>query len=72
MNKKKLSEHDICTKFITLALVRAGWDISTQILEELNLTNGRIIARGKMHTRGKNKRADYAVLQAECPTDGIV
>ncbi|MEM9219399.1 MAG: DEAD/DEAH box helicase family protein [Cyanobacteria bacterium P01_F01_bin.150] len=62
MNKKKLSERDICTKFITPALARAGWDITTQILEELNLTNGRIIVRGKMHTRGKNKRADYVLF----------
>lgn len=26
MNKKTLSERDICTKFITPALEKAGWD----------------------------------------------
>jgi type I site-specific restriction endonuclease len=29
--KKQLSERDICTKFITPALVAAGWNIDTQI-----------------------------------------
>lgn len=62
MDKKKLSERDICTKFITPALERAGWDIAIQIREEYTLTNGRIIVRGKLHTRGKNKRADYVLF----------
>ena len=35
MNKKDLSERDICTKFITPALVRAGWDLHGQVREEL-------------------------------------
>lgn len=38
MNKKKLTERDICTKFITPALETAGWDIATQIREEFPLT----------------------------------
>ena len=29
INKKSLSERDICTKFITPALVKAGWDLRT-------------------------------------------
>ena len=62
MNKKKLSERDICTKFITPAIEQAGWDIATQIREEFPLTNGRIIVRGKMHTRAVNKRADYILF----------
>ncbi len=62
MKKKQFSERDICTKFITPALERAGWDIGTQIREEFSLTNGRIIVRGKMHTRAKNKRADYVLF----------
>lgn len=62
MNKKQLSERDICTKFITPALEKAGWDIMTQIREEFTLTNGRIIVRGKLHTRGKKKRADYVLF----------
>jgi type I restriction enzyme R subunit len=62
MSKKQFSERDICTKFITPALEKAGWDINTQIREELNITNGRIIVRGKMHSRAKNKRADYVLF----------
>src|SRR5690606_6706070 len=62
MNKKTLSERDICTKFITPALEQAGWDIATQVREEFSLTKGRIIVRGKLHTRAKHKRADHALF----------
>ncbi|ABP34350.1 EcoAI/FtnUII family type I restriction enzme subunit R [Polynucleobacter asymbioticus] len=61
MSKKSLSERDICTKFITPAILGAGWDLHTQIREELSFTKGRIIVRGKLHTRGKQKRADYVL-----------
>src|SRR5271167_3905094 len=59
MDKKLLSERDICTKFITPAVKRAGWDELAQIREEVGFTKGRIIVRGKLVTRGKAKRADY-------------
>lgn len=62
MNNKQLSERDICTKFITPALEKAGWDIATQIREEFPITKGRIIVRGKLHTRAQNKRADYVLF----------
>lgn len=62
MNKKSLSERDICTKFITPALEAAGWDVATQIREEFRLTKGRIIVRGKLHTRAQHKRADYVLF----------
>ena len=55
----KLSERDICTKFITPAILRAGWDLHTQIREEVTFTKGRIIVRGKIHARGETKRADH-------------
>ncbi|MCF7912477.1 MAG: hypothetical protein K9M99_08120 [Candidatus Cloacimonetes bacterium] len=58
---RELSERDICTKYITPELVGAGWDIHTQIREEVNLMNGRIIVRGKTVLRGKSKRADYVL-----------
>jgi type I restriction enzyme M protein len=45
VNKKQLSERDICTQFITPALEQAGWDTSTQIREEFPLTKGRIVVR---------------------------
>ena len=45
MEKKSLSERDICTKFITPALRKAGWDEMAQIREEVIFTKGRIIVR---------------------------
>ena len=59
LDKKLLSERDICTKFITPAVKRAGWDELTQLREEVSFTKGRIIVRGRLVTRGKAKRADY-------------
>jgi type I restriction enzyme, R subunit len=61
MDKRALSERDICTKFITPAIKRAGWDEMLQIREEVGFTKGRIIVRGKLVTRGKAKRADYVL-----------
>ena len=59
MNKKNLSERDICTKFITPAIEKSGWDKLTQLLEEVSFTDGKIYVRGKMTARGARKRADY-------------
>ncbi|WP_019896668.1 EcoAI/FtnUII family type I restriction enzme subunit R [Methylotenera mobilis] len=59
MDNKKYSERDICSKFITPAITSAGWDLHSQIREEVSFTKGRIIVRGKMHARGEQKRADY-------------
>lgn len=65
MNKKDLSERDICTKFITPALVHAAWE-QHQFREEVKLTKGRVMVRGKIAYRvtkrdspGGPKRADY-------------
>lgn len=59
MDKKQLTERDICTKFINPALDKAGWDHQTQVCEEFPVSNGRIIVRGSIHTRAR--RADYAL-----------
>ena len=56
-----MSERDICTKFITPALRKVGWDEMLQIGEEVSFTKGRIIVRGKLVSRGQAKRADYAL-----------
>jgi type I restriction enzyme, R subunit len=61
VEKQTLSERDICTKFITPALRKAGWDEMLQIREEVSFTKGRIIVRGKLVSRGKGKRADYVL-----------
>ena len=58
MDKKKLSERDICTKYVLPALERAGWDLQTQVREEVSFTAGRVIVKGKTVARGQAKRAD--------------
>ncbi len=59
IDKKALSERDICTKYITPAITKAGWNLETDIREEVPFTDGRVHTRGRHHTRGKQKRADY-------------
>jgi type I restriction enzyme R subunit len=59
LNKKSLSEADICTKFITPAVLGTGWDLKNQIRQEVYFTNGRIIIKGDRIERGDKKRADY-------------
>ncbi len=58
-SKKDLSERDICTKYINPALEKAGWNMLTQIREEVSFTDGRIYVKGNLTSRGKRKRADY-------------
>lgn len=59
MNKRQLSERDICTKFITPAIVQAGWVIQSQVRAEVSLTKGRVLSSAARRYRGKAKRADY-------------
>lgn len=67
MDKYQLSERDICTKFITPAIVQAGW-LQHQFREEVPLTDGRVMVRGNLAARIKNpevkggpKRADFVL-----------
>lgn len=62
--KKKLSERDICTQYINPALQRSGWNFATQVREEVSFTKGRVIVRGKLHSRGKQKSADRVLYYA--------
>ncbi len=59
VSKKDLSEQDICLRYITPAIENAGWDKMKQIRTEYTFTDGQIIVRGNITTRGKKKRADY-------------
>jgi type I restriction enzyme, R subunit len=59
MNKKDLSESDIKAKFITPAILNAGWDEHTQLGREIYFTAGRIYVKGKLTARGSKKFADY-------------
>jgi len=58
-SKKSLTEQDIRTKYITPAIVGAGWDLHTQIREEKYFTAGRVNVRGKTTFRAPGKKADY-------------
>jgi type I restriction enzyme R subunit len=67
MDIYQLSERDICTKFITPALQQAGWE-QHQFREEVGLTEGRVMVRGKLASRIRNpdakggpKRADFVL-----------
>jgi len=58
-SKKDLTERDISTKYILPALKKAGWDIQTQIREEVYFTKGRIYVKGNKSKRGEGKKADF-------------
>ena len=61
MSEPPLSERDVCTKLITPAVERAGWDIQSQVREEVPLTAGRVLVRGRLVARSTAKRADYVL-----------
>lgn len=54
-----MTEEDIKLKYITPAIEKAGWDIQREVFCEHSFTDGRVIVRGNLTTRGKSKRADY-------------
>jgi len=60
-SKKSLSETDIRTKYITPALKKAGWNLETQIREEVYFTEGRIYLKGHLSKRDERKFADYVL-----------
>lgn len=64
MNKKALSESDICDKFIRPAIEAAGWDGMSQIYREYPLRAGRVVVRGRRARRDASTvlRADYALF----------
>ena len=62
IDKKSLTERDICTKFINPALEAAGWDLMHQIREQHYFTDGRVMVRGKTVKRGDRKFADYLLF----------
>jgi len=61
IDKKTLSEQDICSKYVLPAIVKAGWDLQKQIREQMTFTAGRIIVKGKIAARGEKKRADFII-----------
>ena len=65
MDKRSLSESDICDLFISPAIRAAGWDPMTQIRREVTLTPGPVVVRGNVASRNKKKSkfADYILYQ---------
>nr|WP_299079232.1 DEAD/DEAH box helicase family protein [uncultured Paraglaciecola sp.] len=61
MDKKKLSETDIITKFIMPAVKAAGWNVMTQIRQEVKLRDGKVIVRGQLGVRKTVKSADIVL-----------
>ena len=59
MDKKSLTEQDICSQFILPSIKNSGWDGATQIREQKTFTAGRIHIHGKTISRGERKRADF-------------
>jgi type I restriction enzyme R subunit len=63
VSKKELKETEIRTRYITPAIVRAGWDPGkNQLREEYTIAPGKIVVRGKLHTREAAKSADYVLF----------
>jgi type I restriction enzyme R subunit len=65
LDKKKLSEIDICDLFITPAIKDAGWDPISQIRREVTLAPGPVVVRGNVASRNKKKKkfADYVLYK---------
>lgn len=61
MDKKKLSETDIITKFIMPAIKSVGWNLMTQIRQEVKLRDGKVIVRGQLGVRKTVKSADIVL-----------
>ena len=64
MDKKLLSESDLCDKFIRTAMLQAGWHGQDQIFREYPLRAGRMVVRGNKAQRDLSTvvRADYALF----------
>ena len=61
MDKAKLTETDIITKFILPAIDNAGWDSMTQLRQEVKLRDGKVIVRGQVGMRKTVKSADIVL-----------
>ena len=61
IDKSKLTETDIITKFILPEIKKAGWDDMTQIRQEVKLRDGKVVVRGRVAARKKVKSADIVL-----------
>lgn len=58
---KFMNEVEIRTNDITHTMKASGWQIGTQLREEVPLTAGPVIVRGQLVTHAKKKFADYVL-----------
>ena len=61
MDKKKLTEADIITKYILPAVEQSGWDSMLQVRQEVKLRDGKVIVRGQLGVRKTVKSADVVL-----------
>ncbi|NWA60688.1 DEAD/DEAH box helicase family protein [Pantoea sp. B9002] len=61
VNKTHLTETDIITQFILPAVTDAGWDVMSQIRQEVKLRDGKVVVRGKLAARLTVKSADIVL-----------
>lgn len=71
MSKKDLTEEDIKLRFITPAIINAGWK-NELIRMEYYFTDGRVIFQDKVHARQTGKKADYLLFHASNKPIAIV
>src|SRR5699024_3402371 len=57
-----MTEEDIKVKYITTSLLESGWNIQDNVHYEHSFTDGRVIVRGNLTTRGRRKKADYLLM----------
>ena len=62
INKQRLTETDIISKFILPAIKDAGWDDMTQIRQEVKLREGKVVVRGQLASRTTVKSADIVLF----------
>jgi type I restriction enzyme R subunit len=58
-DKKSLTETEIRTRYITPAIVKAGWNLPQVREEYFYFTSGRIVVKGKQAERKAAKKVDY-------------
>ncbi|EBS2174453.1 DEAD/DEAH box helicase [Salmonella enterica subsp. enterica serovar Telelkebir] len=61
LNLSTLTEADIITKRVMPAILKAGWNNTTQIRQEVKLRDGKVIVRGKVAARRTVKSADIVL-----------
>ena len=65
MDKKQLTETEIRSRYITPALVDAGWPVDSFREEFYYFTQGRIVVRGKQSFRKDRKFVDYLLFRSD-------